>query len=619
MRLDFGSANEGNISMLVHNDSHQFTALAENYFSRTSFSQPVFVDQDKVAFLDDRTGTKQVSVVTLSTGTVDPGTSYEEGLLSLLGSATSARIVFGMDLGGNERQQLWTMDTFGSTPKRLTHGDSSFYEPGTVARSGDAVIYRTNERDESTFDIVVLSFDGSAPETWLEDGGQVTPVDLEGDRALVIRNNGNMDSDLVLVDRKGDVKNLTEHDDEQWLYGAAFDREGTGVWLLSNLGREYVALMHQNLISGDRRVVYGADWDVEHFAVSPDGEHIALSVNEGGVSRPHIVSTTGDGGDVDLQAPGGVIDRFSWSPDSSSIAFGVSTIEHPSVILVCNVQGDMTVAAAGDDVDPPATVVPESITYVSWDGREIPGFFFRPEGKGPFPALVEIHGGPESQRRLDYASNGPALQYITSLGIAVLALNVRGSKGYGKEYCHLDDKGKRLDALEDVEYAVKWLRERDDIIDSKIAVYGISYGGFMTLSSLVHHPDLWAAGVEMVGMAHLATFLERTGPWRRKAREAEYGELATDREMLDRVSPLSCVDKISAPLMVFHGRQDARVPLYESEQIVEAVEKRGFDVVLRVYDDEGHIFSKRPNLIDAFGLIGEFLTKHLGTESASAG
>lgn len=588
-----------------------FIAQADRYFSRTSISNPVFIGDDRVAYMDNMSGTKQLGVLRLCSGEMTSVTSYGEGLLSLLGSATSGRIVFGMDLGGNERQQLYVLSSPDAEAVRLTENDSAFHEPGVLSADGDAVVYRSNARDESTFDIVVTRLISGESETWLENGGQVNAVALDGDHALVIRNNGNMDSDLLLVERGGKVRNLTEHDAEQWVYGAAFSHDGTGVWLLSNLDRKYVALMYQELDGNQRRVIHEADWDVELFALSPDGEYIALSVNEDGASRGKIISTSNASDVVDIETPKGVIDGFSWAPDSRSVAFGLSTIEKPSVAMLADIGGATRVVAQGADADAPPTVMPEAIRYPSWDGREVPGFFFRPEGKGPFPVLVEIHGGPESQRRLDYNTNGPSLQYIVSLGIGVLALNVRGSTGYGKEYAHLDDREKRLDAVKDVEYAVRWLRDREDVVGSRIAVYGISYGGFMTLSSLVRYPELWAAGVEMVGMAHLGTFLERTGPWRRKHREGEYGSLERDQEMLERVSPLPLVDRISAPLMVFHGRQDARVPLYESEQIVEAVKQRGLDVVLQVYDDEGHIFSKRPNLIDAYGRIGEFLTRHL--------
>lgn len=166
--------------------------------------------------------------------------------------------------------------------------------------------------------------------------------------------------------------------------------------------------------------------------------------------------------------------------------------------------------------------------------------------------------------------------------------------------------------MKDAAHAVEWLRARDDVDPERIAVYGRSYGGFMTLASLVFHPDLWAAGVDVVGIANFVSFLERTGPWRRKHRESEYGELQKDRDMLEQISPLTHIDNIRAPLFVCHGRNDPRVPLFEAEQVVEAVRNKGLDVVLRVYDDEGHALSKRKNEIDAFVNIGMFLQRHLG-------
>lgn len=597
--------------MTMETTTESFIAGANRYFSLSSISNPVFIGDDRIAYLDNTSGTKQLGVLTLTDGAMQPVTSYGEGLLSLLGSTTTGRIVFGMDLGGNERQQLYTLSSPEEAPTRLTTQNMAFYEPGVISSAGDAVIYRSNERDEGTFDIMVSSLETGDAEIWLENGGQVNPVALQGNRALVIRNNGNMDCDLLLVERGGKARNLTEHDGEQWVYGAAFTHDGTGVWFTSNLDREFVALMYLDLADGRVSTIYAPEWDVELFAPSPDGSSIALSVNVDGVSRAAIISSKDPDARVELSTPDGVIDGFSWSPDSGSLAFGLSTIERPSVVMLATREGDVRVVGQGEGGDSLPTVPAETIRYTTWDGREVPAFFLRPEGKDTFPVLVEIHGGPEGQRRMDWTTNGPSLQYLVSLGIGVLALNVRGSTGYGKAYAHLDDREKRLDAVKDVEYAVRWLREQPDVVGDKIAVYGISYGGFMTLSSLTRLPELWAAGVEMVGMAHLATFLERTGPWRRKHREGEYGSLEHDREMLDAVSPLPLVDRISAPLMVFHGRQDARVPLYESEQIAEAVRQRGLDVELIIYDDEGHIFSKRPNLIDAYGRIGEFLTRHL--------
>ncbi len=588
------------------------TRRATSYFDRPSFSAPVFVGEHRIAFLDDRSGTKQASVVDLQSGDLSSITTYQERLLTLKASATSGRIIFGMDTGGNERQQIFTSASIQDSPVRLTHNNDAIHDPGSVTKDGSYLLFRTNARDESTFDIMGMSTEGDEPEMWLQDGGQVTPVAInaDGDRALVVRLNGNLDGDVLLVTKDGQVRNLTEHTGEQWVGNASFATDGHSMWFLSNLDEEFMSLRRMDLDTGDTARVFEVDgWDVDNFAVSGDGEHIAVSVNHNGASRVSIVRPDGAvTANVDL--PPGVVDQFSWSPDSTIVAFGFSTVEAPSVIMTADLSGATKIVAQAETTSPP-TFAPEAITYLSFDGREIPAFWFKPEGDGPFPVLVDIHGGPESQRVLNYSPSGPVIQYLTSLGMCVLSLNVRGSTGYGKAYSHLDDKGLRLDSVKDAAWSVEWLKSQPEVDPDRIAVYGRSYGGFMTLASLVFHPDLWAVGVDVVGIANFVSFLERTGPWRRKHRESEYGELENDREILEQISPLTHIDNIRVPLMVCHGRNDPRVPLYEAEQVVEAVKSKGLDVALRVYDDEGHALSKRKNEIDAFVTMGMFLQKHL--------
>ena len=588
------------------------TRRASKYFDRPSFSAPSYLGDTEIAFLDDRSGTKQASVIDLDTGAITNITSFTDRLLSLKTSPSTGRLVYGIDSGGNERQQLFTIAQRDSEPLRLTHNDDAIHDPGPITTSGSYLLYRSNSRDESTFDVLGMSTSGGDEEIWLQDGGQVQPVAInpDGTCAIIAKINGNLDGDLLLVEQRKEPINLTRHDGEQWVSSASFTPDGQHLLYLSNLDAEYVSMRSMNLATREVETIYSVDnWDVHLFALSKDGNHIAVAVNENGTSRMLILNANGSTtAEVDL--PPGVIDQFSWSPDSANVAFGFSTVEAPSVIMTANLEGDTTVVAEAESKAPP-TFAPEMISYPTFDGREIPAYWFKPEGNGPFPVLVDIHGGPESQRTLNYSPSGPVIQYLTSLGMGVLSLNVRGSTGYGKAYSHLDDKDKRLDAVADVAHAVEWLKSRDDVDGDRIAVYGRSYGGFMTLASLVFYPDLWAAGVDVVGIANFVSFLERTGPWRRKHREAEYGELEKDREMLEKISPLTHIDNIRVPLMVCHGRNDPRVPLFEAEQVVEAVRGKGLDVVLRVYDDEGHSLSKRKNEIDAFVTMGDFLQRQL--------
>jgi dipeptidyl aminopeptidase/acylaminoacyl peptidase len=250
------------------------------------------------------------------------------------------------------------------------------------------------------------------------------------------------------------------------------------------------------------------------------------------------------------------------------------------------------------------------VRYPTFDGRLTPALWYVPANpSGPAPVVIDVHGGPEGQRRVKYDA---LTQFLVARGFAVLAPNVRGSTGYGKMYCHLDDVEKRMDAVADVAAAADWLNARSDVATGKIAVYGVSYGGFMVLASLTTYPDRWAAGVDVVGVANFETFFAQTGPWRRRLRAAEYGDPDRDAALLRELSPLHRADRITAPLLVIHGRNDPRVPVGEAEQIVATLRGLGRDVDLRIYEDEGHGLVKLPNRIDGYGAIADFLGRVLG-------
>jgi dipeptidyl aminopeptidase/acylaminoacyl peptidase len=218
--------------------------------------------------------------------------------------------------------------------------------------------------------------------------------------------------------------------------------------------------------------------------------------------------------------------------------------------------------------------------------------------------VVVIHGGPESQYRPSFA---PVTQYLVAHGFAVVAPNVRGSTGYGRRYQHLDDVEKRLDSVADLAALHDWLATQPDLDESRAALYGGSYGGYMTLAGLAMQPERWAAGVDIVGMSNLVTFLENTADWRRAFREREYGSLEHDRELLLEASPITHVEDLRAPLFIVHGANDPRVPLSEAEQIHEVLTGQGVRCELLVYDDEGHGLSKLPNRLDAYPRIAAFL------------
>ncbi|HZD12202.1 MAG TPA: alpha/beta fold hydrolase [Candidatus Binatus sp.] len=228
--------------------------------------------------------------------------------------------------------------------------------------------------------------------------------------------------------------------------------------------------------------------------------------------------------------------------------------------------------------------------------------------KGPLPTIVYVHGGPESQ---ETARFNIAIQYFVNHGFLVLAPNVRGSAGYGKKWVHLDDVEKRLDSVHDLEALVRWAVKAGLSVPGRIGIMGGSYGGFMVLSALSEYPTLWGAGVCSVGIANLETFLENTARWRRHLREAEYGSLEKNRELLRRISPIHQVERITSPLMIIHGVNDPRVPVGEADQIVSELKDLGRHVEYIRFDDEGHGIAKIKNRVRANNLIGEFFQKSL--------
>jgi dipeptidyl aminopeptidase/acylaminoacyl peptidase len=262
-------------------------------------------------------------------------------------------------------------------------------------------------------------------------------------------------------------------------------------------------------------------------------------------------------------------------------------------------------------VAPHALATAEVIHIPSFDGERIPMFVFRPPPRAyerrP-PAIVLIHGGPEAQAMLSF---NPVIQGLVLAGYGVVVPNVRGSTGYGKRYASLDDTTKRLDSVRDLEAVHRALSAlRFD--PRRAALWGGSYGGYMVLAGLAFQPELWAAGVDIVGISDLVTFLENTSDYRRAHREREYGSLRTDREFLAAASPLRHADSIVAPLFVIHGRNDPRVPVSEAEQLVANLRDRGVPCELKVYDDEGHGLARLANRLDAYPRAVAFLDEVLG-------
>jgi dipeptidyl aminopeptidase/acylaminoacyl peptidase len=566
-------------------------------------------DGRRISFLTEITGAPQVwEVASGGPSWPEQLTFYEERVSYAAYSPTEEELVFGMDAGGNERSHLFLLKN--GEVRDLTGAPDAIHYPGGFSPDGRRIAYTATRRNGTDFDVFLQDLPEGEPESVWEVSGYHTVADWAPDgRALIVpRHHSNVDNDLYGLDLEtGEATLLTPHKGDARYAGANVTPDGESVFLATDRDGEFLRLARLDLATLDLHYLTPDDRDVEGVELSRDGRYLIVSRNVDGYSD--VMLFNGRGTRMpDPWIPEGIVGGFEFSPDCRRLAFTLTAPERNPDVWVLDLAGGEARRLTRSPTAgiPPRTFrKPRVVRYEGFDGREIPALLYEPEAENA-PVIVNVHGGPESQARPAFA---PVTQYLLNRGYAVFFPNVRGSTGYGKGYTYLDDVELRMDSVRDLAHAAYWLGERGH---GSIAVMGGSYGGFMVLAALTEYPDLWSAGVDIVGIANLVTFLENTGSYRRSLGEAEYGSLEKDRDFLESISPIHKAQNITAPLMVVHGKNDPRVPVGEAEQIVDRVRENGGTVEYLLYEDEGHGLSKLKNRLDAYPKIVAFLDRHLG-------
>ncbi len=603
----------------------QYLSVRQVYFP--SFTS----DSRRIAFLTDITGVPQVWEVSVPEDQPEPlwpdqRTFEADRVMGVWCSPApgDARIVCARDAGGNENAQLFLLSPGEGEERRLTGGhDTAKHIFGEWSHDGSRILFAANRRNRGRFDLYLQELEDAARLVWQHDEpGALTRQTFSPDerRVAVVRESSSFRHDLFEIDlATGAGRALAPSAEDARYHDVVYAADGRSLYVTTDQGSDFLHIARLDLETLRLEPMVTPDWDVEIATRSPDGRMLAYTVNENGLSKLYrldLESGTSRPAPPFDTSPGvvGYFDaRLDFSADSRRLAFSYTSAMRASDIFIWDLEANSVsritrTSHAGLTAD--QFVPPELIHYPTFDGREIPAWYFRPRSTGAerLPAVISVHGGPEGQF-VPYFNF--LVQYLIENGYAVLAPNVRGSTGYGKAYSHLDDVEKRMDSVADLAHAARWLQGRTEIDSSRLVVYGGSYGGFMVLAALTAYPELWAAGVDIVGISNLRTFLENTSDYRRAHREAEYGSLARDREFLESIAPINHVDKLRAPLMVIHGANDPRVPLSEAEQLVAALKQRNVPVECLVFDDEGHGIVKLKNKLVTFPAIIDFLRKHL--------
>jgi dipeptidyl aminopeptidase/acylaminoacyl peptidase len=531
--------------------------------------------------------------------------------------------VYLKDSGGSENAQLYYQRVGEPAAQLLTDGKSLNGAP-VWSNAGREVAFFSTARDGRSYDINIVDPEsGSLPRLAVAGDGSgaawsVLDWSADDSKLLVLKEVSIAEGYLYVVDlATGQKREVEPSPAKVGIVGAKFSRDGQGVYLISDREAEFARLRYVNLFTNDKTVISGhVPWDIEELAISRDGHYLAFVSNEAGASKLNLLDLRTH---QDLAPPrlqqSGIISSLSFDGEGKRLAFGFAAPNQPRDAYVLEIADNRlepwTRSEAGA-VDLAKFILPRPVEFPTFDrvdgkSRQIPAYLYAPATPGPHPVMISLHGGPESQFRPGFDA---WIQYVVNeLGFAVIAPNVRGSSGYGKSYMALDNGLLREDAVKDVGAMLVWIAMQKNLDAKHVVVTGGSYGGYLTLATMVNYSDRLRGGIDVSGIADFVSFLTNTAPYRQNQRRAEYGDERDleVRAFLRRISPLTSADRIGRPLLVVHGKNDPRVPLSEAEQIVNKLRAKGTEVWYLLAADEGHGYRKKRNRDAYYETCAQFL------------
>ncbi|WP_333834723.1 prolyl aminopeptidase [Rubrimonas sp.] len=582
---------------------------------RAHHSPALSEDGERLAWISDESGLDALWSMDLGPGGAPalraaPG----ERVYAAAFRPKSRDILFVTDRGGDERHQLWLLPDGATEAQALTDDPRWVHQWGCFDAAGARLAYACNARDARHMDVHVRDLATGETRAVLTGEGWRTPMRFSPDGAtLLVQDNrrGMFDADLLLLDLASGRTRPVLARMKAHVAAARFIEQGAALLLVTDAARQFHGVARLPLEGGAPEWLFAPEADVEAAALSKDERLIACAVNEGGASRLVLVSRSDGATRTVTGLPEGRITTLLLAAQDTAVICAVNCFDRPSRLFRVDLAtGETTVLAKGAFPLADSDVVrPETVAIGSFDGQAVPAFVFEPREPRPGrPALVIVHGGPESQYAAHWRSD---VQHLVRHGWTVVAPNVRGSTGYGRAWQAGDDLEKRMDSVRDLKAVRDWLAARPGVDAARLVVYGQSYGGFMALAALTEYPDDWCAGAEFYGIADYNNLMATTGPWRRALRAVEYGDPDTPEgaAMLAALSPMRKAARIRAPLFIAHGADDPRVTPAESEMLYAALRGLGRTPVMLRIPYEGHGFARLQNRQAVFGALARFLAE----------
>ncbi len=594
----------------------------EQLFNNQSVSAAGFnADESKVLLHNNKTGIYNLYELSIADTTTTALTaSRKESFFSIDYLPGSSRFIYAADKGGDENAHVYLAAKGDTTAKDITPWANSTNSFAGWNDDKKSMYVVSNKRNPRFFDIWKMDTSGwKASLLYQNDSGYNVSGMSRSERFIALSKEKTTDkNDLYLYDRTTKQTKRLSNDNEATWNAAAFEKNDSILYYITNDGSEFSYLVKYNMASGKADKLYEDKWDVVNMNLSENEKYHTIFVNEDGKNKVLLFDHAANQPIAFPEIKDGDVLNVIISSTEKKLLLTVGSSTSPPNLYAYNMEKKelkQLTATLNSEIDPNDLVKAEVLHFPSFDGKEIPAIYYRPlqaSKEDKAAALVWVHGGPGGQSRVGFSN---AIQYLVNHGYAVLAVNNRGSSGYGKTFYKMDNRDHSNGDLKDCIWGKKWLAQQEYIDSTAIGIEGGSYGGCMVLGALAFHPDEFKVGVDLFGVANWLRTLRSIPAYWEAGKKALYGEMGdpntADSVRLKNISPLYNYEKITKPLLVFQGANDVRVLKAESDEIAAGVKKNGVPVEYVLYPDEGHGFVKKENQITTSKKTLAFLDKYL--------
>jgi len=605
----------------------QYT-IEQFYKNKNVFGGSFSSDASQLLVSSNQTGIYNAWILPIDgSAPIQRTSSTEESIFAISFFPNDDRILFSSDKGGNEISHIYMQEANGNYAD-LTPAEGAKSNFAGWAKDLQSFFYTSNERDNQFFDLYEMDIDGFNSKLVYENKEGLDVASISDDKRYLAMTKSitTSNNEMYIYDTQtGELSHVSEHEGDANFRPQYFSNDNQSLFYITDLGGEFGHVRRLEIATGESEIVFEDNWDVWYAYESFAGKYRVIGINRDGKTDVKLFDLQ-SGEELDFpDIDGRSVSQVSISRNEEKMRLTAASSKQPSDIYVYDFatgEYDRLTDNLNPEINPEDLVEAEVVRYKSFDGVEIPAIYYKPKvasADNKVPALVWVHGGPGGQSRQTYFA---LIQYMANHGYAVLAVNNRGSSGYGKTFFKMDNQKHGEDDLQDCVYGKKYLQTLDYIDDDRIGIIGGSYGGYMTMAALTFTPEEFEVGVNIFGVTNWLRTLKSIPPWWESFREALYAEMGDpnteDSVRLHRISPLFHASNVTKPLMVLQGANDPRVLQVESDEIVDSVRSNGVPVEYVLFDDEGHGFRKKENEIEGYGQILTFLDKYLKGEGPVA-